>query len=123
MPIINCQECGGKISTSAPMCPHCGIPLAVTVEMSKPVDGQTDSKQITQASAAENVNRKVALKMFGLVLILVGIGLLVYQIVTYPALQPADIVRSGGHPSVQPIMYVPSLILFVAGGALWRAGS
>lgn len=27
MALIKCPECGGKVSTMAPACPHCGIPI------------------------------------------------------------------------------------------------
>ena len=27
MPVINCPECGGKVSKAAAACPHCGHPM------------------------------------------------------------------------------------------------
>jgi hypothetical protein len=32
MALTNCPECGKQVSTQAPTCPHCGYPIAVTVE-------------------------------------------------------------------------------------------
>ena len=32
MPLIDCPECGGKVSTAASVCPHCGYPMEAPQE-------------------------------------------------------------------------------------------
>lgn len=36
MAIIECKECGGKVSDSAAACPHCGAPVAVAAVSAAP---------------------------------------------------------------------------------------
>ena len=36
MALIECPECGGKVSDKAPTCIHCGYPLQEPVEVAKP---------------------------------------------------------------------------------------
>jgi hypothetical protein len=41
MAIAACQECGGKVSTEAPACPHCGwAPARLTPPPASPISGQ-----------------------------------------------------------------------------------
>lgn len=32
MALITCPECHGQVSDKAAVCPHCGFPIAVSVE-------------------------------------------------------------------------------------------
>lgn len=132
MPIITCSECHGKLSTLAPACPHCGAPVAKTVELPKQTIAQIVPKPTVQPSTTadvnKDVNKKVGLKMFGIVLILIGVGLLIYQIVSPSDAQISqlhrDITAGGsGTTATNTIWYIPSFILFIFGGGLWKAGS
>lgn len=38
MAIIECKECGGKVSDSAAACPHCGAPVAVAAVSAAPAE-------------------------------------------------------------------------------------
>lgn len=38
MSIMACTECGGKVSTKAAACPHCGAPVVATPPVVVPVD-------------------------------------------------------------------------------------
>ena len=128
MPIINCQECNGKLSTLAPNCPHCGMPAAKTVELPKQAVPNFAPKAIIQSSTPENVNKKVALKMAGAVLILIGAAVIIYQIVNPSAAQLGQIHRDmtaggSGSTATNTLVYLPSFIMFLIGGGLWKAGS
>ena len=35
MAVITCPECGGKVSTTAEVCPHCGWPIAKAIEAAR----------------------------------------------------------------------------------------
>ncbi len=51
MALIACPECGGKISTNAPSCPHCGEPV-----------GSSPSKNDTGQSAVHHANSPTRLE-------------------------------------------------------------
>lgn len=38
MPLIQCPDCGKKVSNAAPACPHCGRPLAIQQQFAKKKD-------------------------------------------------------------------------------------
>lgn len=119
MSIITCPECHEQVSTLAAACLHCGAPAAKTSELPNSTKAET-IEQPTPPPISENVNKKVALKMVGLVLILIGIGIVIYQIVTY---NPSPIELSQGNSAVKHFWLAPSIIMILTGGALWRAGS
>ncbi len=68
------------------------------------------------------INKMVTFKMLGVVLILIGIALIVYQII-YPSAEP---VAPGGiipsMPHYKDPWLLPSTILFILGGLSWKAG-
>jgi len=65
--------------------------------------------------------------MAGLALILAGVAILAYQIIHPSASQMAGLGRNiaaggSGSTASSTLTWWPSLILFVMGGALWKAG-
>ena len=57
MAIIACHECGGKVSTTASACPHCGAPvdpdLAKAAQAAEEIDTQeSEVPEVTDVSAA-----------------------------------------------------------------------
>lgn len=127
MPLITCVECNKSLSTLAAACPHCGAPVSASVKSSEPVLSPPHPSPPLAAQSARDVNKKVGLKMAGIILILIGIALLVYQIVHPSAAQLAQVNRNitaggSGSTATSPVIWWPSAILFVVGGALWKAG-
>lgn len=125
MPLVTCIDCKKSVSTLATACPHCGAPVSASLKSAEPVVSKPEPKP--EVSSSADVNKKVAFKLIGVVLILIGIGLLVYQIVNPSAAQLAQMRRdigAGGSGSTahSPVVWWPSAILFVAGIALWNAG-
>lgn len=44
MPLLECPDCGGKVSDQAPACPHCGRPMGEHSAASHPKDREGDAK-------------------------------------------------------------------------------
>jgi len=45
MPLLECPDCGGKVSDQAPACPHCGCPMKERIVASPPkADREGDAK-------------------------------------------------------------------------------
>lgn len=59
--VIDCRECGGKVSTEAAACPHCGAPTA-----QRPSDSGTKSKTRRRGIGGS------ALRIVGLVILIVA---------------------------------------------------
>ena len=126
MPLITCIDCKKSVSTLATACLHCGAPVSASIKPAEPVVSRP--APAPEVSSSANVNKKVAFKLIGVVLILIGIGLLVYQIVNPSPAQLAQLRRdigAGGSGSTasSPVVWWPSALLFVAGAGLWKAGS
>lgn len=56
MAIVNCSECGGKVSTSAAACPHCGVPVEA-IEIAGLVKSLTDPQERQRDSVAQPITR------------------------------------------------------------------
>ena len=126
MPLITCIDCKKSVSTLATACPHCGAPVSASLRSAEPVVQKSEPASDTQLTA--NVNKKVAFKLIGVVLIIIGIGLLAYQIINPSPAQLAQLKReigAGGSGSTasNTVVWWPSALLFVAGAGLWKAGS
>lgn len=125
MPLITCVECNKSVSTLAAVCPHCGAPVSASMKSAEPVLATPNLPPDTQS--ARNVNKKVGFKVAGIILILIGIGLLVYQIIYPSQAQLAQLRRDisaggSGSTATNTVIWWPSGILFVFGLALFRAG-
>ena len=110
MPLITCVECNQSLSTLAATCPHCGAPVSASVTSPEPVLPKPNPPP-PKAPSPPNVNKKVGLKLAGVMFILIGIFLFGIQ-------------AAGGIGSTvrHEIVWWPSAILFVVGGLLWKAG-
>ena len=51
MTITQCSECGGKVSTTAPACPHCGAPAT-----EQPTQVEEKEILVTPSTEPESVN-------------------------------------------------------------------
>jgi hypothetical protein len=52
MALIDCPECGAKISDKAPTCPHCGVPVAAVLKEAAGVPTETIGDATTPQQAA-----------------------------------------------------------------------
>jgi hypothetical protein len=113
MPLITCVECNKSISTLATACPHCGAPVSASVTPPEPVLSKPNPPPPPppQAQPPTNVNKKVGLKVAGVLFILLGIGLIAVQMA-----------GSIGSTVRHEIISWPSLILVIVGGLFWKAG-
>lgn len=64
MPIVNCPDCGGKVSDSAPSCPHCGMPdpansIGTNVSAGARANDSSNFAERTKAAASNNSNQAV----------------------------------------------------------------
>lgn len=57
MALINCKECGGKVSDKATICPHCGCPLSVfTLVDNQSVSDSRDNKECNQVQETQQIS-------------------------------------------------------------------
>jgi membrane protein YdbS with pleckstrin-like domain len=87
MPVIACPDCGKDVSTSAPVCPHCGRPSpAGTVPIATPARSVVEETLWRGNPSA----MKLVGRIIGIVLILVIVPLVFH----YAAASTADLERS-----------------------------
>lgn len=55
MALIECPECGGKISDKAPACVHCGFPLSLLSEKLKKEDNPKEELDIKTETVSEKI--------------------------------------------------------------------
>jgi hypothetical protein len=126
MPLITCIDCKKSVSTLATACPHCGAPVSASVKAAEPIVSKP--APAPEVSSSADGNKKVAFKLIGSMLIIIGIILIAYQIINPSSAQLAQLRRdigAGGSGSTasSPVVWWPSALLFVAGAGLWKAGS
>lgn len=71
MALINCNECGNKVSDKANTCPHCGIELIVNNEeltIKNQLESNPQAKEV-QAPSPENKNMTVEFIIFLIVIL------------------------------------------------------
>jgi hypothetical protein len=51
MALIDCPECGAKVSDKAPTCPHCGVVIAGTSD-ARPAETKTQASALVAESAS-----------------------------------------------------------------------
>ncbi len=66
MPIINCPECGERVSDAAVSCPHCGYPLS-------PSSPHPETTSRTRSSPLSRVYKN---KPAGIIMLVLGIAML-----------------------------------------------
>ena len=60
MPLITCSDCGGKVSTRASACPHCGCPVAASDGLSSDKPKPAEPEKMQHPSSQEGSSRKRA---------------------------------------------------------------
>jgi hypothetical protein len=50
MPLIDCPECGGRVSDRAPTCPHCGFPIGHAAVSTEPAHATREVTTLTNDS-------------------------------------------------------------------------
>lgn len=81
MSLINCTECGGKVSKNATSCPHCGNPLT-----SKSSDQQQHTEQKIRTTEISSTNSH---KISGMLLIIFGF---LTALISLPVILPFGII-------------------------------
>jgi hypothetical protein len=126
MALIDCPECGAKISDKAPTCPHCGVPVAATLvqpagaptnttnDASAPA--QTNESAQTTAAEAKPLATERSAEPFSLR----GRRIPIAAILFWGGMTLGLILKAvAGEGEETPFRYVPITMIFA--GVLWFA--
>lgn len=81
MSLINCTECGGKVSENAKNCPHCGNPLAS--------ERSEQHQQIEQKIRTTEISSVKSHKISGMMLTILGF---LIALISLPVILPFGII-------------------------------
>lgn len=95
MALINCPECGKNVSSAAPTCPSCGVPIA------KSITNNVGDGTFTIQETGKDLKEQYFISLF---LIAIGVVWIIWQL------------KSGSPGDGQ---FNPLPFLFVVGGLIW----